>query len=682
MVLLAGCAGIAHHSFEMDGRILVKVPRNRMGEPVASTNSANGRWQFMHVIEVLPNSEHNYKADWYMVWTNKPQEYRKTHTTEEERRKRRPLQGHSVARGWKAIHRLTPELASVVSNVFGSYPTVIEPGLVFKTTDHVKRKAPSGESPGTLFVRDGQAPSVATPVQVRDGYSSAWPVGEIDGKRDPLWYQGTNYTELSAARDFVAQHSSGHQIRIGILDNGFDQSHVAMPSTILQSPNADALDLLDGEPLQLPGEKKSPHGTGTLSLLAGREVSFSDGKGRALGNGVLGAAPQNSIIVPACISPWVMSFTTVDLAYGIDYASRVRACDVISMSHGGVPALIWADAVNSAYDRGTAMFAACGDFFEFVLFEFPPPTAMFPAAFRRVLGVTGVTAKQRSYAKNDFLHFFANPLAWAARGSYGADLQRYGLFGLEVDPPDESQILRNGYLRPHPLAAYSPNVPWAVASADGGPTNLIDLDGSGTSASTPQVAGAAALWLQMNYEQIEKAGAWTNGPNAWKKAEAVYCALLLSAKRADDGKPDPYLGAGILKARRALDPDYDFDHISAMRNLSIDLDQKPWLEPDDQTNPVGFGKATHDFYDSQRAAHQVLLPTHQKTPSLRAALKQNASDFWTRGKALVALIYNELLLERIEFSNPSVIDQQRLEYDAKTIVRKAEEAAQRKPISY
>ena len=42
------------------------------------------------------------------------------------------------------------------------------------------------------------------------------------------------------------------------------------------------------------------------------------------------------------------------------------------------------------------------------------------------------------------------------------------------------------------LAAYTPNMPWAEINC---PT-IVDMDGAGTSAATPQVAAAAALWLQ------------------------------------------------------------------------------------------------------------------------------------------------------------------------------------------
>src|SRR5208282_6387216 len=45
--------------------------------------------------------------------------------------------------------------------------------------------------------------------------------------------------------------------------------------------------------------------------------------------------------------------------------------------------------------------------------------------------------------------------------------------------------------------------------------------------------------------------------NSWRKAEAVYDALLISAKRDNDkNRPDLYLGAGMLKAGDALRQEY------------------------------------------------------------------------------------------------------------------------------
>jgi hypothetical protein len=79
------------------------------------------------------------------------------------------------------------------------------------------------------------------------------------------------------------------------------------------------------------------------------------------------------------------------------------------------------------------------------------------------------------------------------------------------------------------------------------------MDGAGTSAATPQVAAAAALWLQAHREDPALAGKW----RSWEKVEAVYGALLDSAekKTPEGGDTFKYFGNGLLKARRALELD-------------------------------------------------------------------------------------------------------------------------------
>lgn len=65
----------------------------------------------------------------------------------------------------------------------------------------------------------------------------------------------------------------------------------------------------------------------------------------------LGGVPLAKV-VPVRVASDPVSLGTAALAYGIDYASRVKHCDVLSMSHGGSPTQTWVDAVNAAYERG------------------------------------------------------------------------------------------------------------------------------------------------------------------------------------------------------------------------------------------------------------------------------------------------------------------------------------------
>ena len=50
----------------------------------------------------------------------------------------------------------------------------------------------------------------------------------------------------------------------------------------------------------------------------------------------------------------VVLFTNSSIARGIEYAINSGA-DVLSMSMGGVPAQVWVDIVNRAYDAGVVL---------------------------------------------------------------------------------------------------------------------------------------------------------------------------------------------------------------------------------------------------------------------------------------------------------------------------------------
>ncbi len=184
-----------------------------------------------------------------------------------------------------------------------------------------------------------------------------------------------------------------------------------------------------------------------------------------------------------------------------------------------------------------------------------PSGPVYPAAFRRVLGVTGATSDRTSYARNSFWRLVRNPLAiaqWFSRGSFGPD-GSWRTKLMHREKPDPSEVRKMGILRAYPIAGYSPNIPWLHAPTKKDQrNNLIDLNGAGTSAATPQVAAAAALWLQFHRPELERSNQGDKW-RTWEKAEAVYTALLLSADRpAGHVWPDRYLGAGLLKANRAL----------------------------------------------------------------------------------------------------------------------------------
>jgi subtilisin family serine protease len=388
---------------------------------------------------------------------------------------------------------------------------------------------------------------------------------------------------------------------------------------------------------------------GTAGILAGSWISIDDQTvhGRHIKgyDGWLGGAPF-ARVVPIRVAPWVFSIGTAELAYGIDYASRVRHADVITMSHGGAPTQAWVDAVNAAYERGTAMFAAEGDFFSLMPDPLPPngiiipASPMYPAALRRVVGVTGVTADYHSYGRNTLARLLKSPTAllpWMSRGSYGADGTSTVVFR-PSRKPDESQTWRQGQLRPYPIAAYSPNIPWLSIrrTSQGSFADGVDLDGSGTSAATPQIAAAAALWLQKHRDEFS-AQEWHH----WQKAEAVYYALLKSADRRGRLAPDKYLGAGLIRARDALDLNYSLiKHAKRPPGYFI-----PQNVP---RGSLWFEKTSNDYFDGARSFLSLLgLQTlHHVAITDRADLKQRSNKTETQAVALQRLYYNMMLLRK------------------------------------
>jgi hypothetical protein len=85
------------------------------------------------------------------------------------------------------------------------------------------------------------------------------------------------------------------------------------------------------------------------------------------------------------------------------------------------------------------------------------------------------------------------------------------------------------------IAAYTPNIPWPQYGCRG----RVRLNGEGTSAATPQVAAAAALWLESHKQRL---------PRDWRRVEAVRHALFSTARTCDA----KHFGNGILQAHSAL----------------------------------------------------------------------------------------------------------------------------------
>jgi hypothetical protein len=320
--------------------------------------------------------------------------------------------------------------------------------------------------------------------------------GKAVGPEDPFaWHLGNDFSQLGAAREAVP--FTAPRTRIAHLDTGYFPKHETVPANLLPELGRNFVQRDDAPGSAVDPDNRrflfdnSGHGAGTLSILAGAGVS-------AFGGAVLGGAPDAEV-VPVRVADSVVLLRTSALAQAIRYAIEQR-CDVITLSMGGLPTRVWAEAVDEAYEAGLCICAAAGNH----VGEAPPRAIVYPASFSRVIAVCGVMADGRPYI---------NLSGRALEGCIGPD-----------------SVMRTA------LSAYTPNIPWARFLCP----NVVRRNGEGTSSATPQVAAAVALWFEKHKDLLSR---------NWQRVEAVRHALFTSAKQKTNRKQ---LGNGVLQARAAL----------------------------------------------------------------------------------------------------------------------------------
>lgn len=396
---------------------------------------------------------------------------------------------------WDAAHRMVQEMQAKVpmGAAAGGSVEFVEP-------DIEQSWFGDAEMPeGTL----GLAKTCTFRPQDKSGGKATSPDGSA-------WNLGAAYSQLAAARDAIDPDLLAKVIVVH-LDTGYDPDHGTRP-VHLDSENQRNFvdpdrpnDATDRTPDGLPAFRNQGHGTATLALLAGNRVDgawpdFSD---------YIGGAPF-ATVVPVRIADWVVRFSTGTMVQGLQHAVNLGA-HVLSMSMGGLTSRALADAVNLAYESGVFMVTAAGNNYA----KLPTPkTIVFPARYRRVLAACGVMADGRAYAG-------LKPKTM--QGNYG---------------PQSKMATA--------LGAYTPNVPWA----DLGCGNLVSMDGAGTSAATPQIAAAVALWIAKHRTDLEQY------PEPWMRVQAARFALFESAlKRTasmDEKETFSKVGQGVMQAARAL----------------------------------------------------------------------------------------------------------------------------------
>ena len=328
----------------------------------------------------------------------------------------------------------------------------------------------------------------------------------------------------------LADNSISKRVKIAHFDTGYFPSHPAIwhnphilrdlaKSFVPSEMTNKALDKYYGS-----GEVQG-HGLGTLALLSGWKMDAEHTDGQF--TDYFGAAPCAEVI-PMRLADGVIILDAETFVEAVDYAIET-GCEVITMSRGGKPSMRMARAVNKAYEAGIVIVTAAGN--SIVggsgFAKHGPRTVVWPARFPRVIAACGV-------CQNHFPYDFGGQEIFAK--TRGTEIERMqGNWG----PASAMQ---------YAMAAYTPNVPWAMVRKE----RYFSLDGGGTSSATPQIAAAAALYIMEHRDALEAKGYYQPGQQ-WKKVEAVRRALFEKAY-IDSNHPElkRYYGNGILKAMDAL----------------------------------------------------------------------------------------------------------------------------------
>jgi hypothetical protein len=412
---------------------------------------------------------------------------------------------------WDAAHAVARQfqLAALVDNAAVPY---VEPDLLHQ------RYVPTSD------VAEGMAAS-----------AGAWPAQKgLDELYPPLANDSfTLQWHLDRARFPQAWIiSTGTGVRIAHLDTGYYPDHHSTPRNMLREEGWNYVDnKLDTAD---PGHHlNAGHGTATLALLAGKEVDLQYTPVGSTQNhtyrGVIGGAPDAQI-VPVRIGGVfgsVVHIYSSSMAKGLHHALGTSArapCDVVSLSHGGLPSKAWVDEINRLYDAGIA-----------VVLDIATHFTVYPSAWWRVITVTGETFAKQPYTTTHFGEM---------QGSWG--------------PP---RVMEKA------LGGATPNVPWMRL---GGPT-AWEMDGAGTSASTPQVAAACALWLSKYGADLQ---------HDWRRVAA--CRKVLFDKVTDRELNVEKIGLGALDATGMLDEELSLRVVADARLTQptflkrIDPDRCSW----------------------------------------------------------------------------------------------------------
>ena len=438
------------------------------------------------------------------------------------------------------------DVAHLAADALGKNATYVEPDLYNQFIADKKIISPAGELTAKSF-------GMGKP-RSEDDFDTDWLPGQ-----NTVWHLEKEYSQLKPAREAVS--AIDYKIRIGQIDTGYSSTHFIIPDSVKNNPLqrnfVDEETYNDAHDPYSKGLLKNPgHGTGVYGILAGDKITIDTATGKF--EDYLGGAYFAEVI--SCrISKSVVLLKTNAFAEALNYLTQLslsgKQVHVVSMSMGGAPSKVWADAVNAAYKAGITVVTASGNNFG----GLPTRHVIYPARFKRVIAACGVT-----YEKKPYWHKKATEM----QGCYG--------------PPKHMTKA---------LSAFTPNTPWASVESGN-----ISFSGAGTSSATPQIAAAAAIYYKKNHAELDAL-------EPWQRVEAIRYALFKSAeKEVGDPQYDNdftnYFGNGILKAHDAL-------NIPVNKNLPMTPeDSVPWfpiLNTLFKSVPDEAKKAKRDMFNTEIA---------------------------------------------------------------------------------
>lgn len=194
-----------------------------------------------------------------------------------------------------------------------------------------------------------------------------------------------------AAGALAATGPQATNARLGLIDTGIDVTHPAFTgSAVTQRGFAGPA-------------RVGAHGTAVASLMIGRSGAFS------------GGSPGADIMVADIYGGQAAGGTSTGLAQALAWMVEQRAT-VVNVSLVGPRNALVARAVAGAQARGVTLVAAVGN-------DGPAAPPLYPASYEGVVGVTAVTARDRTLpeaARGPQVDFAAPGADMAAAGSAGS----------------------------------------------------------------------------------------------------------------------------------------------------------------------------------------------------------------------------------------------------------------------